>query len=338
MDLYTGELLGARGHALYAPLPEWAQPSLAVLHYALHRRSQPWFWRCLSRSGGLLAIWGLVAISWLAYRAHSPLAVNTSCGSALFAVLYFPALILQFVALMVALLWASDIVTTERRRGTWEMFRVTSHGPEMLCFARWVAVFHQMRTLLVLLIVPRVLLAGLMLVDVAGYQGHRLDFYATWAPSPVPLSVAVIALAALTFAALIQLPVLIGLNAALGVLISAAFRRQAVAGLARVVVFAAEIGLFGLALRALRSTLESDPGGLAAGRTVTEWSDLLLIGTLGDQGLRFMDLRTLLETWIDVDCGMLLGGALLILTIVQALMTREALVIAARLAARPVSE
>jgi hypothetical protein len=324
--------------ALYVPLSEWAQPSHAVLRYVLHRRPRPRAWRFLGRSGGLVGVVGLVAISWLAYRAHTPLAVNDSCGSALLAVLYFPLLILQFVTLMLALLRVSDVVAAEQQRGTWEALRVTSHGAEKLLFARWVAVFYQMRPLLWLLMVPRVLLAGLLLVDVAGYQGHYLDLYMTGIPSPVPLSVAVIMLATLTTAALIQFPVLIGLNAALGVLISAAFQKRAVAGLALTAVFAGEIGLFGLAFHAIHSALESDPGAYAAGHTITQWGDLLLIGTLGDQGLRFMDLQALLRTWTDIESGALLGGGLLAVVIVQVLVTRGALAVAARLAARPVSE
>jgi ABC-type transport system involved in cytochrome c biogenesis permease component len=159
---------------LYAQLPEWAQPRQAVLRYVLHRRSLRRGWGLLGRSGGVAAIVGLVMISWLAYRAHSPLAVGDSCGSALLAVLYFPMLILQVVLLMLALLGVSDAVTTEQQRGTWELFRVTSHGTEKLVLTRWVAVFYQMRFLFVVLMVPRLIFAGLMLIDIASYRGHYL--------------------------------------------------------------------------------------------------------------------------------------------------------------------
>jgi hypothetical protein len=330
--------MGSLRQTVYAQLPEWAQSNHAVLRYVLHRRPQPRVWRFLERSGGLVVISGLVAISGLAYRAHTPLAVNDSCGSALLAVLYFPLFILQFVALMLALLWVPDGIKAEQQRGTWEICRVTSHGAEKLLLARWAAIFYEMRPFLLLLMMPRVLFAGLLLLDVTAYQGHHLDLYTAGIAAEVPPGLAVITLAALTMAALIQLPVLIGLNAAIGALISAAFRKQAVAGLARMAVFAGEIGLFGLAFQAMQSALENDPRVYAAGHTVQQWGDLLLIGTLGDQGLRFMDLRTFLQTWIDVESGALLGGALLAVVIVQVLMTRELLVIAARLAARPVSE
>jgi hypothetical protein len=316
---------------LCAQLPEWAQPSHAVLRYVLHRRSRRHGWRLLGRSGEVAAIVGLVTISWLAYRAHSPLVVDDSCGSALLAVLYFPMLILQFVALMLALLGVSDAVTTEEQRAAWELFRVTSHGAEKLVLARWVAVFYRMRSLFVVLMVPRMLFAGIMLTDIAGYQGHYLNLYISGSQSPVPLSVAVIMLAALATAVLIQFPVLIGLNAAIGVLISAACRKRPVAALTRVIVFSGEFGLFGLAFHALQNMLDANLRSYTTG----QWTDLLLIGTLGDQGLRFMDLQLLLQTWTDVEHSILLGGALLAVVVVQVAAIGGVLAVTVRLASRP---
>jgi hypothetical protein len=323
---------------LYAQLPGWAQPSHAVLRYVLRRRSRRHRWRLLERSGGVVTLLGLVTISWLAYHVHSPLAVGDSCGSALLAVLYFPMFILQFVLLMIALLRASDAVATEQQRGIRELLRVTSHGAEKLVLTRWVAVFYQMRALFVVLMLPRVLFVGLMLIDVARYQGHYVNLYTAGSPPPVPLSVAVIMLAAWTAAVLVQFPVLIGLNAAIGVLISAAFRRRPVADLARVIVFGGEIALFRLTLQVMRDAPHRSLRMPVAGHTTKQWGEWLLVGTLGDQGLRSMELRTFLQTWIDVRWGALLGGALLILVIAQVLITSGALVTAARLAAHPVSE
>jgi hypothetical protein len=321
-------------HTLYAQLPEWAQPSQAVLRYVLHRRSRRHGWRLLGRSGGVVAIVGLVTISWLAYHVHSPLAVGDSCGSALLAVLYFPMLILQLVLLMLALLGVSDAVTTEEQRGAWELFRVTSHGAEKLVLGHWVAVFYQMRSLLLLLMVPRALFVGLMLIDIAGYQGHYLNLYMTGSPSPVPLGAAVIMLAALATAVLIQFPVLIGLNAAIGVLISAALRKRPMAALARIIVLGGEFGLFGLAFHALQNMLDAN----LRSYTTSQWTDLLLIGTLGDQGLRFMDLQLLLQTWTDVEHSILLGGALLAVVVVQVAAIGGVLAVTVRLASRPLLE
>jgi hypothetical protein len=235
---------------------------------------------------------------------------------------------------MLALLGVSDAVTTEEQRGAWELFRVTSHGAEKLVLGHWVAVFYHMRSLLLLLKVPRALFAGLMLIDIAGYQGHCLNLYMMGSPSPVPLGAAVIMLAALATAVFIQFPVLIGLNAAIGVLSSAAFRKRQLAALARVIVFGGEFALFGLAFHALQNMLDAN----LRSYTTSQWSDLLLIGTLGDQGLRFMDLQLLLQTWTDVEHSILLGGALLAVVVVQVAAIGGVLAVTVRLASRPLLE
>jgi hypothetical protein len=72
--------------------------------------------------------------------------------------------------------------------------------------------------------------------------------------------------------------------------------------------------------------------------TETQWAGLLLIGTLGDQSLRFMDLETTLQTWPDVDYGVLLGGVLLLAVIVQIGLIRLLLALAARQASRALKE
>jgi hypothetical protein len=65
------------------------------------------------------------------------------------------------------------------------------------------------------------------------------------------------------------------------------------------------------------------------------WMDLMLMGALGDQSLRFMDLRTFLQTWADVHYGVLVGGALLVAVLAQVGLTNALIDVAARRASRP---
>jgi hypothetical protein len=323
----------------YAQLPDWARPTNAVLRYMLQRGQ-------LMRSRSLrMVAWvvgagiasALLAISWGAYEADSPLVMAEATESRLFTVLYFPLLILQFIALMLALLSVSGTVAVERQRGTWEAFKITSHGAELVMRARWAAVFYQMRWLLALLIIPRVLFAILMLDDLTLHNGYHLDLYVTGITPDVPLEVAVIMLAALMTATLLQLFVLLGLNAAIGLLISALFNNRTATMAARAVVFAVEIGLFALALRLGAGVLDADPLAFVTQDVsmMGNWIKLLLMGTLGDQGLRFMDLRTFLRAWTDVEYGIFLGGALLVAVLVQIALTNALINFAARWASRP---
>ncbi len=272
---------------------------------------------------------GLLAISWAAHAAHMPLVVNNSTGSPLVSVLYFPLLILQLVALMITLLWVSDLETVVRETSSWEMIRATSHGVHLVCFTRWVAIFYQMRHWLLLLLGPRILFAGFMWLQLGDYQGHHLDLYATEITPQVPSGVAVMMLAALVITQLIQIPVLLGLNAAIGMLISAAFRKSALAGLVRTGTFAAELGLFGLVFPALLELLNADLGSHASLRLV----DLVLIGIVGDQGLGFTNLPALLQLWTDVEYSVLLGGVLIMLVAIQVVLTHGVLTVTARFVA-----
>lgn len=317
----------------YIEMPDWARSGSATLRYVLGPRRRRRFWWGFKSSVGVVGGSGLVGISWLAYHAGTPLMLSGSDGSALFTVLYFPLSILQFIALVVALVWSPGRASAERARGGWDMIRATSHGSQILVFAQWTAVFYEMRTFLMLLLFPRVLLAGFVLVTASQYQGYHLNLYVEGMPSMIPGDIAVIMLAAQITAALIQLPVLIGLNRAARLLILAALPKRA-AGWALTAVFAGEIGLFWLGLCALQN-IEQVISGLHTGRHVDGDCVDLLLGLFGDQGLRFMDLPTTLQMWTDIPHSVHAGAVLLILVMVQILLSRGMLNLAAWLASRP---
>jgi hypothetical protein len=319
-------------------LPNWARPDDPLLRYSLRHEQRPrtttrWLWRL----SAALMLSALLAMSLLAYDLHSPLGMHERDGSALHTVSYFPLLIMQWAVLVIALLSASNAVPNERQRGTWEDLKITSHGAEKMIRAQWAAVFYQMRWVLILLIAMRLIFAGLMLTDLTDYQGYRLDLAISGITPEVSPEAAVILLAALLTAALVQLPVLIGLNAAIGLVLSAAFRRQGVTALVRLVAFLGMSGGLLLCLSAGQSVLDSmytyERMSMPA-----RWIGLLLAGAFGDQGLRFMDLQTFLQTWTDVDYGVLLGAALLAVAVIEVVLTNALLTLAVRLASRPEPE
>lgn len=327
---------------LYAPLPEWARPDNPVLRYVLNStlRRQHWSLRLLTRLGWAALIAALLVLSYGFYNADNPVGMNGPRESALFTVLYFPLLVLQGVALLAALTSTSNVVADEQQRGTWEAFKITSHGAEMVIRARWAAAFYQMRWLLLILIVPRLLFAGMMLADLTDYQGYHLDLYIVGITPEVPVEAAILLLAALLTAALLQVLVMFGLNAALGLVISAYFGRQGRALLARLVVLGVEIVVLGLAFMRGAVVLNAEIGSrtLESMSMADRWGGLFALGTLGDLGLRFMDLRTFLQTWADVDYGVLLGAAILAGTAGMVVITNGLLMLAVRRAGRPARE
>jgi hypothetical protein len=325
-------------HAFLEQLPDWARPDDPVLRYSLRREQRPrallrWLWRL----SAALVVAALLAMSLLAYDLHAPLGMREQDGSVLHTVLYFPLLIMQWATLIIAMLSASNVVTNERQRGTWEDLKITSHGPEKIVRAQWAAVFYQMRWALILLTAMRLVFAGLMVADLTDYQGYRLDLYISGITPEVSPEVALILLAALMTAALLQFPVLVGLNAAVGLLLSAAFRRRGVASLARLVAFLVVAGGLMFCLSVGQGVLDSAYTYERMSRP-TRWVGLLLAGAFGDQGLRFMDLQTFLQTWADVDFGVLLGAALLAMVVIEIMLTHALLALAVRLASRPERE
>jgi hypothetical protein len=321
---------------IYAQLPDWARPDHVMQHYARGRQDRP-LRRSLMALISALIVFSLVAISMIRYASGHPLGTSGSRTWMIYTVLYFPLLVIQLVTLALALLSASAAITNGPQ---WEALKITSHGAEFVVRARWAAILYRLRGPILLVIVPRLLFAGLMLVDVTRDGGYHLDLYLYGITPGVPLEIAVIMLGALMTAALLQFPVLLALNAALGLLISTTFNKRAAAITARLAVLIAEIAVVTLALNTGGDTLQHNPLPPApiAISTLAQWAGLVLLGTVGDQSLRFMDLETTLHTWPDVNYGVWLGGILLLIVVAEIVTIRGLLVLATRRAARPSKE
>jgi hypothetical protein len=317
----------------YTQLPVWARPNNPVLRYMLHRedRRRNSISRWLTRVLAGATMIGLFALSYWAYQQDRPLGLDAARSSALYTVLYFPLVIIQFFTLLVALSSTSNMLADEHQRGTWEPVKITSHGAELSIRARWAAVFYRMRWWLAALVVARVVFLGQMLIDLTDYQGYHLDLYITGITPEVSLEAAVLLLAALMTAALIQPFVLIGLNAAVGLTLSTVVSNRYLAPLARVVVVLVELGLFSAALLATdvssRVTAYMPSGD--------QWDDQFFMALAGDQSLRLLDLRTTFETWADAEYGILLGAAILGTVLILAALTNGMLWWGARRAGPP---
>ncbi len=204
---------------LSAQRPDWAEHGHAVQRYT---RGQPGgrhhrIVRVMAICGAALA---LLLMGVLARMVDAPLSRNEAHLYTFYAVLYFPLLLIQFLALMVAIQIAFGAIVVEQQRGTWETFKITSHGAELFVRARWRSILDQLRIALTLVIGARLIFAVFMLVDVTREHGTYLDLYRSGITPAVPLEGAVLLLAALITAALLQFPVLLGLNAAIGLLIA----------------------------------------------------------------------------------------------------------------------
>ncbi|MBN1202994.1 MAG: hypothetical protein JXJ20_14180 [Anaerolineae bacterium] len=330
------------GRCYAALLPGWARPDHPALRYTIQRdsrqRSRTASWLVRAISVGVLA--ALLVVSFQAANGGAPIAVPDEEGTALFRVLYFPLLTLQLFAMMAAMVMTSHTVSMERARGTWEPVKITSHGAEVTIRARWAAVFYRMRWLLLVMMLPRVVLIGQMVADLADYQGHHLDLYITGISPEVSAGEASLLLAALMTAALLLPLVIVGLNAAAGLLISTLFCGPRTIQAVRLMILLLEVGLSLAALGAGRLTLDRSHLWGSSGQLGLDgdWYCLLYMGTLGDLCLRFLDLRTYFQVWVDIKNGVLLGAAILAVMALLALLTHGMLALTVRLAGRPSRE
>ncbi|MBI5959052.1 MAG: hypothetical protein HY866_09975 [Chloroflexi bacterium] len=303
---------------ILALVPAWMRPEDRVLRYVLRqdRGSSNRVTRHTIRLGGGGLVIAVVAMSALSYQTGSPLGMARPGGSALFSVLYFPLVMVQVAALAFALFSTSYLIVSERERGNWEDLKITWGGAEKLVRARWIAVFYQVRGALIIVGAARLIFAGLMLIDLTRYQGYYLDFYVDGVEPAVNINVAVGLVGALLAASLLQFPVWIGLNAALGLLLSTLVRRRATAILFPLVAFGLELIGWVFFMSAGADVLDARLNTVAY--TDFPWLSLFGMGTLGDQSLRLMDLQTSAQMWTEVDYGVFLGGALLIALLIEA--------------------
>ena len=150
--------------------------------------------------------------------------------------LFFPILVIQVIMRVSGLSLAVSSVRDERRRQTWDNLRATERGAEIALRTRWVSVFYRLRGLILTVMTTRIILIIAILYELTSMQGGYLDLLAAKSDPSISLEMAVILLSAL-MTAFVMMPITaIGVDIALGLLISTAIRNRAFAGLAQVLV------------------------------------------------------------------------------------------------------
>lgn len=306
-------------------LPDWVRPSHPALRYILAQdlRAHSPATRLLFRLFALVLAGGLLSINLSLFASGEPLLLREPARYAAFSALYFPLVALGWIGGVLAALLASRAIRAEAERSTWDVFRFSGQGAMLVLRARWVAVFYQLRWLLAALLIPRLVFAGLMVTGVAADHGYRVDYYTGGITPGIAPELALLLLAAQMTVSLLSVPVWIGLQAALG-LILAAFVRQPLALLsARAGLIVAQCAalIVGLAAGAPVFAVPSYSGSLPALSTAARWVRLLVHAVFGDQSLRLMDLDAQLQVWVDVPYGVFIGAALLILLAAQVVLT-----------------
>jgi hypothetical protein len=227
---------------------------------------------------------------------------------------FWPVLLLQIIASVVAHALTVNTVNDHIRRQTWEQIRASQRGVELTLRLQWMHVFYRLRRILIVLAAVRLMLVLSILRDL-GIM--RFEFFVSGAIPHMPLMVSVLLLA-VGLAASILLPLTgIGLDAAVGLCVSTIFRHRVYTAIAQVVLAAVRFMVVAVLIVGIAQFSRGEwtlSGGVA-------FLLILAFAGVGDWGLLLLNLDFLTEMWAAIPYGVFLGLAVLVFAFVQALLT-----------------
>jgi hypothetical protein len=167
----------------------------------------------------------------------------------------------------------------------------------------------------------------LMLWELTAFQGRYLDLLINGIVPDVPL-VAAVLLVSFTMTAALLLPLTsVGLDASIGLLISALVQQRTYSTLLQAVFIFVRVILTALLLLGATLFLQ---GQVLQSADAAAWGVMALYGAIGDWGLAFLHLGRNSEIWATIPYGIMLGLALLLFALVQAAVADRLLLLAVR--------
>lgn len=315
------------GQRFARQLPDWARRAHPALRYELGheppRSARARYIRAL-----LVVLAGLVlfATGYLLATSFLTQDAGDNFLDALHRTLYGPALALQAALIAAAFSLTIGKVAREVRRQNWDNVRATPDGADLSLRARWAAAFYRLRGLLGVVLAVRVVLLIGLLWDLTAFQGRYLDLLISGITPEVGLVAATVLLALMMTGALLLPVTALGLNAALGVLLSTTVRQRTYATLVQIIYLLFRLGLAVAVLSSASQFLngQTTPGDLSA------WLLMFGAAAVGDWGLMLLSLSVYGEVWATVPYGVFIGLALLGWALLQAALADQLLAWAVR--------
>ncbi len=297
-------------------LPAWASREHPILRYEL-ARTMPARSRRNQITRGLVMLLAALLLLGGGYLYATDL-LRADAGStlteAVWRVLFYPALIVQTALSIAALSMGVNAVASERRRGTWDNLRATEIGADIALRTRWAAVFYRLRIGIGVVMGVRLLLVLGILYDLTSLRGSYLDILTANITPELPVALGVVLLAGLMTALFLMPLAGLGVDAALGLLIAAAFRNRASASVVHIVLVILRVLVVIGLLYAVNGLMSGDS-------RMSDWLAWLLVSgcaVVGDWGLLLSQLGTAGEIWAIVPYSVFIGAVLLIFTLMQA--------------------
>ncbi len=316
----------------YSQLPVWARPTHPMMRYALgYRRLTRW--DVLLRV--MLAVLGIGLIVGAGYFYTRETSDSNTITYREY--MFYPLVLGQVLAEILALALTVNSVALERQKGTWESLQVSLVGAATAIRTRWALAFYKLRWILVLLMIGRLVYVGYLLDDMTEFEGRAIDVRIIGISPEVTLEVAVFLLTALITAALLLPLVAVALDAAIGMVVATLTQRRSVGVLTSLVLVGGRLLVTGWALFLGEAIL--GPNGtkpeIVEMSTTEGWARTLYMTLQGDLGLRLLNLETLGNLWADLENGIYLGGIVLAGVILMAMAANGLVWLAAWRAAKP---
>ena len=310
-------------------LPQWARNPLLDYEWFHHRvgHARRRFVLQLLLLGILLA----GAALFLDAATTGSVRTSQSAASVLWGSLYFPALTLQTLTAIAALLLGAAAFDAQAQGNTWDNLRVTESGAGLALRARWLGILYRLRAPIAAILLVRLILALGILSELTAFGGGYLQMLNADAATAAPDWRVIPPIIALILTAGFLLPLsLIASFAALGILTAFAIKDRLFAAVAQVLLVLTLLVFVTAASLAVSLALQDEitlPGAAAF---------LLFLGysSYGDWGLALLQLGSLGAVWQHAPFGIIIGPGLAGLSLTQALIADGLMSLAQRLLER----
>lgn len=312
-------------------LPPWAREDHPILRYELGRSKQITRRARYLRAAG--AAFALALLFWAGYAIATGLFQNPpgqNLTEGMMAIAFWPTLALQVLLQMAALTLTVNTVSEQKRRATWDNLRATETGANLTLRTRWATVYYRLMPLLIVVTVIRAALIVGILIDLTAFQGRYIDLLINNVTPDVSPVVGALLLAFLMTASLLLPFTSVGLDAAIGLLISVTVQQRIYSVMTQMIVImlrlAIVVALVIGATQFIRGDLRLTDGAA--------WALMGAFAGFGDWGLSYLHLGFYSEVWATIPYAILLGVALLAFAMLESLVSEWLLAFAIRRAER----
>ncbi len=328
-------MLGTLKKFSYRQLPHWAQPDHPIMRSVMGYNRQTNWRRMLLRLGFLIALIAVAVAAGYIYAEQ-----NSDEAPTLRETLYWPLVAGQILAMLLAIIITTNVVAQERQQQTWDSLKLSLIGVGLMLRARWASVFFRLWWLMAAITIGRLVYFILMLQDMTEFQGRALDLYISGITPEISLDSAILLMTALMTSFILQPFISVALAAAVGIMISVFTHTRSVVILGLLLLvglrLATSVGSLVVGGTIFENTVGITPE-VAELSTTQAWSRLVLSSLEGDMMLKLFHLDTLGQIWADVKNAVYIGGIMLALTLIQAVIANILVIFAAWRASKPSS-